>query len=38
MTEHWEMFLGLVVILLVLFMPSGFAGLGGYLKRLRKDG
>lgn len=37
MTEHWEIYLGLVVILLVLFMPTGFVGLGDYLKRLRKD-
>jgi branched-chain amino acid transport system permease protein len=37
MTEHWEIYLGLVVILLVLFLPTGFVGLGGYFKRLRKD-
>ena len=37
MTEHWEIYLGLVVILLVLFLPTGFVGLGGYVKRLRKD-
>lgn len=36
MTEHWEIFLGLVVILLVLFLPTGFVGLGDYLKRFRK--
>ena len=36
MTEHWEIYLGLVVIFLVLFMPKGFVGLGNYLKRLRK--
>ena len=36
MTEHWEIYLGLVVIFLVLFLPSGFVGLGDYLKRLRK--
>ncbi len=36
MTEHWEIYLGLVVIFLVLFMPKGFVGLGHYLKRLRK--
>lgn len=36
MTEHWEIFLGLVVIFLVLFMPTGFAGLGNFFKRLRK--
>jgi branched-chain amino acid transport system permease protein len=28
MTEHWELFVGLVVIFLVLFMPRGFAELG----------
>ena len=37
MTEHWELFVGLVVILLVLFMPRGFAGLGDYLTRFRKE-
>jgi len=37
MTEHWEIYLGLVVIFLVLFLPTGFAGLGDYAKRLRKD-
>lgn len=36
MTEHWEIFLGLVVIFLVLFMPTGFAGLGNFFKRLRR--
>ncbi len=36
MTEHWEIYLGLVVIFLVLFMPTGFVGLGSYLKRLRR--
>jgi branched-chain amino acid transport system permease protein len=36
MTEHWEIYLGIVVILLVLFMPTGFVGLGTYFKRLRK--
>jgi branched-chain amino acid transport system permease protein len=37
MTEHWEVFLGLVVILLVLFMPKGVAGLAEHVKRaLRK--
>lgn len=36
MTEHWEMYLGLMVVLLVLFMPTGFVGLGQYLKRRRK--
>jgi branched-chain amino acid transport system permease protein len=37
MTEHWEIFLGLVVILLVLFMPRGVAGLGDLLKRAGKE-
>lgn len=37
MTEYWELFVGLVVILLVLFMPRGFVGLGDYLTRFRKD-
>jgi branched-chain amino acid transport system permease protein len=37
MTEHWEIYLGLVVIFLVLFMPTGFVGLGQYFKRLQKD-
>jgi ABC-type branched-subunit amino acid transport system permease subunit len=27
MTEHWEIYVGLVVILLVIFMPAGLAGL-----------
>lgn len=36
MTEHWEIYLGLVVILLVLFLPTGFVGLGDHLKRLVK--
>ena len=36
MTEHWELFVGLVVILLVLFMPRGFAGLGDHLTRFKK--
>ncbi|MCG6878777.1 MAG: branched-chain amino acid ABC transporter permease [Deltaproteobacteria bacterium] len=36
MTEHWEIYLGVVVIFLVLFMPKGFVGLGNYLKLLRK--
>ena len=34
-TEHWMIFLGLIVILLVLFMPEGIAGLGRYLARSR---
>jgi branched-chain amino acid transport system permease protein len=37
MTEHWELFVGLVVILLVLFLPRGFVGLGDYLFRFRKE-
>ncbi len=37
MTEHWELFVGLVVILLVLFMPRGFVGLGDHLLRFRKE-
>ena len=37
MTEHWEIYLGLVVILLVLFMPTGFVGLGAYFRRLRRE-
>jgi branched-chain amino acid transport system permease protein len=37
MTEHWEIFVGLVVILLVLFMPRGFVGLGDYLMRFKKE-
>jgi branched-chain amino acid transport system permease protein len=36
MTEHWEVFVGLVVVLLVLFMPRGFVGLGDYLLRFRR--
>jgi len=31
MTEHWMIFLGLVVILLVLFMPKGIAGLKDHI-------
>ena len=37
MSEHWEIYLGIVVVLLVLFMPTGFVGLGGYLKRLKRS-
>jgi len=37
MTEHWEIYLGLLVIFLVLFMPTGFAGLTDNIKRLRKE-
>jgi branched-chain amino acid transport system permease protein len=36
MTEHWEIFLGLFVIFLVLFLPTGFVGLADYFKRFRK--
>lgn len=36
MTEHWEIVLGLVVIFLVLFLPTGFVGLGDHIKRFRK--
>jgi len=32
MTEDWEFFVGLVVVLLVLFMPGGLAGIPGQLK------
>jgi branched-chain amino acid transport system permease protein len=35
MTEHWEIFVGLIVVLLVIFLPRGFAGL---VDRLRKGG
>ncbi|MBE9571906.1 MAG: branched-chain amino acid ABC transporter permease [Proteobacteria bacterium] len=31
MTEHWMIFLGLVVILLVLFMPKGIAGIKDHI-------
>ncbi|MDZ7695513.1 MAG: branched-chain amino acid ABC transporter permease [Deltaproteobacteria bacterium] len=37
MTQHWELFVGLVVIILVLFLPRGFIGLGDYLTRFRKE-
>ncbi|NNF99902.1 MAG: branched-chain amino acid ABC transporter permease [Desulfobacteraceae bacterium] len=37
MTEHWEIYLGMVVVLLVLFLPTGFVGLGSYFKRLGKE-
>jgi branched-chain amino acid transport system permease protein len=36
MTGHWQIFVGLVVVLLVLFMPGGFVGFGEYLLRFRK--
>ena len=35
MTEHWEFFVGLVVVLLVLFMPQGVAGLAKLGHRVR---
>jgi branched-chain amino acid transport system permease protein len=35
MTENWEIFVGLMVILLVLFIPRGFAGVGDLFSRLR---
>jgi branched-chain amino acid transport system permease protein len=35
MTEHWEIFVGLIVVLLVIFLPRGFAGL---VDRLRNGG
>jgi branched-chain amino acid transport system permease protein len=37
MTEHWEFFVGLVVILLVLFMPGGLAGFYGILTKPRGE-
>jgi branched-chain amino acid transport system permease protein len=37
MTEHWEIYLGLVVIFLVLFLPTGFAGLTDHIRRMRKE-
>lgn len=36
MTEHWEIFVGLSVVLLVLFLPRGFAGLSDYLTQFRE--
>lgn len=33
MSEHWEIYLGLVVILLVLFIPKGVAGLGSVIRK-----
>jgi branched-chain amino acid transport system permease protein len=35
LTEHWEIFVGLIVVLLVIFLPRGFAGL---VERLRTGG
>ena len=37
MTEHWEIYLGLVVIFLVLFLPTGFAGLTDHIRQMRKE-
>jgi branched-chain amino acid transport system permease protein len=37
MTEHWEIFMGLVVVLLVLFMPRGIVGLCDYVIRLGRE-
>lgn len=41
MTEHWELFVGIVVVLLVLFMPRGLAGfvehLAGWMKFGNKE-
>ncbi|MCK4825682.1 branched-chain amino acid ABC transporter permease [bacterium] len=37
LTEHWEIFMGLVVVLLVLFMPRGIVGLFDYVIRLGKE-
>lgn len=36
MTEHWEIFIGLVVVLLVLFMPRGVAGIWDSLLRFKR--
>ena len=37
MTEHWEIFVGLTVVLLVIFLPRGFAGLIERLQNIRKS-
>jgi branched-chain amino acid transport system permease protein len=37
LTEHWEIFMGLVVVLLVLFMPRGIVGLCSYLIKSGKE-
>ena len=37
MTEHWMIFMGLAVMLLVLFMPKGIAGLvDQIIRKMRK--
>lgn len=36
MTEHWEIFVGLIVVLLVIFLPRGFAGLVDRLRNGEK--
>jgi branched-chain amino acid transport system permease protein len=36
MTEHWEIFIGFVVVLLVLFMPRGVAGIWDSLLRFKR--
>ena len=36
MTEHWMIFLGFILILLVLFMPKGIAGLNAFSFRKSK--
>ncbi len=33
MTEHWELFVGLIVMLLVIFLPKGIAGLNAVIKK-----
>jgi branched-chain amino acid transport system permease protein len=37
MTQHWEIFMGLLVVLLVLFMPRGIVGFLDYLIKFGKD-
>jgi len=37
MTEHWMIFLGFILILLVLFMPKGIAGLNAFSFRKSKS-
>jgi branched-chain amino acid transport system permease protein len=36
-TEHWMIFIGLLVILIVYFMPRGLVGLGKYLRRSKEE-
>ncbi len=36
LTVHWKLFVGLIVILLVLFLPRGIAGLSSYMQRTVK--